>query len=84
MLVSATGQNLEYMTRRIRASNLSGGKPALTDAQIKGLVDALAKVHEHFARLHKKEPDDAAFGMDVELEILKNGELWIKQARPVV
>jgi phosphoenolpyruvate synthase/pyruvate phosphate dikinase len=84
MLVSATGKNIEYMTRRIRESSLSKGKPILSDAQIEELVEALEKVHTHFAAIYGKDPRDPSFGMDVEWKILENGKLWIKQARPVV
>jgi hypothetical protein len=83
-LVSAIGEHLEYETQRIRKSNLTDGKPVLTAEQTKMLVDALAKIHDHFAQVYGKDPNDPGFGMDVEWKILENGKLWIKQARPVV
>jgi hypothetical protein len=80
-----TGQPIVY----IASSNLTApGQHVLTDAQIRELGDALAKIHEYFREAYgpTAEDPDAWYAMDIEWKFEgepgQTPQLYIKQARP--
>lgn len=82
MLISAIGPNDEYEVQKIRSSSLvEPGADVLTREQLEALVSALDQIQQHFKLVYA---GGDGFAMDVEFKILKGGQLWIKQARPVV
>lgn len=58
----------------------------MTHAELQVVGRALQQVHDHFAPLYGKQPDDPTYAMDVEGKLIRdrNGRLVIviKQARP--
>lgn len=85
-LGEVTGSN-EVAVEYIGRSNLSKGKPVLTNAQITLLTKYLTAIKEHFFnKVEKRNPrmgtDFWNYGMDVEFKIdAHTGNLYIKQAR---
>ncbi len=69
----------------IRTSNKAvDGQLLLSAEHLEQLREALGKIHNKFAPLYDKLPEDEDFAMEIEFKITKEGKLAIKQARPWV
>ena len=60
------------------------GKSLLSDEHLQQLRDHLAAVHEEFAALYERDPEDRKFAMEIEFKVDRDGKLVVKQARPWV
>jgi phosphoenolpyruvate synthase/pyruvate phosphate dikinase len=83
-LVSRIGPNQEWETQYVTHSDqVPAGRTVLTDANVRVLVSALERIQAHFRRVYHAE-QDPKFAMDVEWKFDRQGQLVVKQARPVV
>ena len=70
-----------YQVQRQRFSTLSANTPLLSDAEVQALAQASQKVHQHFARLYKKDENSIAFDLEFKFHGPER-QLIIKQVRP--
>ena len=78
------GGDMRYETIRIRRSSLvEPGQSVMAEPQLHLLTRQMELIHNHFERIYQPT-DEAAFAMDLEFKIDRQGQFVIKQARPWV
>ena len=67
-----------------RSNQVADGEKLLGDKHLAELRKHLGRIHARFAKLYKRDKEDAKFAMEIEFKITKDDKLVIKQARPWV